>query len=71
MIAYTLLTAVFSWELSRKLGNIRLLPVMALSFFILHVCYGAGSVYGLVKGIMGRSKAPERAVELKIIGGKK
>jgi succinoglycan biosynthesis protein ExoA len=71
MIAYTLLTAVFAGELSRKLGDIKLLPVMALSFFTLHVCYGAGSVYGLVKGIMGRSKAPERAVELKIIGGKK
>ncbi|MBA2733273.1 MAG: glycosyltransferase family 2 protein [Acidobacteria bacterium] len=47
---YTLLALLFGFQLSRrKGGSLKLMPVIALVFFVIHVAWGSGFLLGLVR----------------------
>jgi cellulose synthase/poly-beta-1,6-N-acetylglucosamine synthase-like glycosyltransferase len=47
--AYSSLALLFGWRLARKAGDLRLVPAVALAFFIIHAAWGASFLLGLVR----------------------
>jgi len=64
---YLALTLAFSYETAAKLNDIAFIPFIFLSFFTLHLCYGAGTIFGLVRAITGNKPEIDTEVKLKTI----
>jgi succinoglycan biosynthesis protein ExoA len=49
LVAYTLLSSIFSFSLSRGRGDLSLLPAISAAFFTMHIAWGGGFLLGLFR----------------------
>lgn len=64
---YLALTLAFSYEAAVQLNDIPFIPFIFLCFFTLHLCYGAGTIFGLARAITGNKPEIVSEVKLKTI----
>jgi hypothetical protein len=49
LAVYVALALFFALRLARKGGDVRLLPLISLSFFVVHCAWGGSFLLGMVK----------------------
>jgi cellulose synthase/poly-beta-1,6-N-acetylglucosamine synthase-like glycosyltransferase len=58
-------TAYFSFRIAQKLGSVPSFLMSVLSFFLLHISYGAGSLYGIYSGLKLKDKPADHEIKVK------
>jgi len=67
IIIYFIGTGYFSLKIWRELKSNVSFFTAFLSFFLLHVCYGAGSIYGIFTGLNLKEKQADHNINIKKI----
>lgn len=49
VVPYTLLSLLFAFQLSRRAGDLRLMPLISAAFFVIHAAWGSSFLLGLVR----------------------
>lgn len=67
LMFYAAGTVFFTFRENTAGGGIRAMPGIFINFILLHVLYGAGFLFGVIRGIAVREKKIDRQIQAKVI----